>query len=292
MNDQTKAWDASFREELLKANDFRSFLRPFFTARSSRTAASFRKPKPMTFAAFSKKAGLSSRSYILDILEKRKPLGPTVTEKICRALGLNALWKKYFTLLVAVSKSEDPELEAKLSFIRKKIIKRGRIVRVPPQGKGGKLAGILIPNLPQIYAACGSEDNGASLAEISLRTRIPESKACEALSLLQSLDLIEERKERYYPRYAHLAFEKFGGEDYFRQDYQNTLGRTGKRFRESTPSENWLFFASTVCVRKDRMAEFSAQLRDLLHNFVSDSEDPDGNSISDLVLGFTDNTHD
>jgi uncharacterized protein (TIGR02147 family) len=294
MRKKTKPWDPAFQARLLEAQDFKAFLRLFFRSSTAEKDDSTRHPKPITYAEFSRRAGFSSRSYILDVLEGRKPLGSAVMEKIARGLGLTSLWREYFRLLLAHSKSSDSEtFQRNLDSIRKKLSKRSRISLIPPGKNQSKFSPLIRTELPRIYAACGSEIDGASLAEVLARTRGEVEITESVLQKLESLGLLEKKGDRYYPRYAHLAFERFESENFFREDYLANLEvakkrlDSGARLRRSS-----LFFSSTVCVKHSRMGEFSDRLRDLLHDFVSDVEASDGDCIADIVLGFSDNSED
>lgn len=288
MKDNSTTWDPQFKERLLEAPDFRAFLKTFFREKGKGDAVP-RRPRPLSYAEFGRRAGLTSRSYARDFIEGSKYPGSIAIGRLCDGLGLRGVWREYFETLIALSKKNSPGTKLVLDSLRERIRKANRVKKIPAGEASVHLAKSLPDGISAVFAACGSERDGASLESILSRTRYTPIKAERALIRLMELRLIETKDGRYFPTQIHLAAERLGGDAYFQNDFKEGLRLTRERLENQATSDDALFFSSTVCISAEKMKEFKHRLRELMYSFVGEVEEAEGDCVAELVLGFSNN---
>ncbi|MBI2068084.1 MAG: TIGR02147 family protein [Deltaproteobacteria bacterium] len=87
---------------LIGYTDYRQFLADFYLKR--------KKENPrFSHRVFSRKAGFTSPSYLLDLIRRKKNIADKSIDGICRALGLTTKERFYFENLVRFNQSKDME---------------------------------------------------------------------------------------------------------------------------------------------------------------------------------------
>lgn len=264
------AFEAHTLEAFASTKNYREFLEVAFKNASEKSSR-------FSYAAFARKAGFKSRSFPRDTLLGKKNLSYDSALKFCRALELSNDLKEYFLILVSEKNSESP----KLAKFRKRILSKADELKA-----GKRAGGFPFQVWLEIYAALGTNQDGASFQEIQLRTQLPEKRLEKALSEMAekgflTLDL---RKNRYIPVQSHLIFNGLGDDQQFKQWYLNTLQMARRRAEMRFKSEDWLFFNSVFSVNQNDMPALKRELREVILRFVDTAENPVGNRLGRIQV--------
>jgi hypothetical protein len=291
MEERNDPWDEAFRTALVAAKDYRAFLRLFFTGEESSFA--HRRPKPISYAEFSRRARLSSRSYIRDFIEGDRVPGPVASRRICVGLNLQGPWRDYFEHLVKISSNPNESSNRQtLERLKIKIVKSKKRPHFAKPVLAKRISKALSQEIAAVFAASGTVDQGATIAEICSRTKLSPVIVEKASIRLMELGLFTTRNGRNYPVQIHLAAEKLGNESTFLNDFRRGINLNLERAEHQKVSSNALFFRSSVCVNSELAKEHAGRLRDILYAFVNEIEDANGDCLADLVVGFSNNQFD
>lgn len=269
-------------QSLLGASSYREFLASAF--------ASLKKhERNFSFASFCRKAGLAARSYPQDVLQGRRPLTARSLPLFARGLGLNADLNKYFTLLVASENHEvDPyrrtaaEIKKARESLRVRIENRG--VRVEKDSPRGEI--YRFQNWPKIFAALGDPLLGASLEEISKRCALPRTDCEAALTPMVQAGIVRTEADRYLGVGSHIVYPNLVGTGHFKDFFVSSLNEVRASANRNFNAPEKLFLNSSFTVRKDKLPQFRQDLKEMLLRYIDDAEDPCGECMSSLVVGF------
>lgn len=284
----------AFTDLLLGAKSYRDFLSLFFDENPALLGFGILR-KPLSYAEFSRRAGFASRAFIRDILLGKKRVTLSNFDKIVRGLKLNAQQRDFFRALVAL---EEPDFrgppygrteDALLKQMAK--IRKSHHLKKINQEIASSEDILKSADVSVVFAASGTEQNGASFAEIIGRCGLTPNQVKNALQALLSSELISFRNDRYYPCSSHVAFERLGGDEFFRKDFLRTVASLKRRFETNPQNDICLFLASTFCVAKSQLPALKESLNQTLLQFISSAEDSAGDSIVELVVGLTPNSH-
>jgi uncharacterized protein (TIGR02147 family) len=245
----------------------------------------------LTVAELSRRAGFSSRSYPADVMNGHRRVTLSSLPGFIRGLNLKGDQRILFCLLVS---KEEPDVNVD-GLTPKQIDKRLMKVRYrlhnrfsnPTSSKPKAL--YQLQSCLEVYAALGTLKDGACLQEIRTRTRLSARDCEEALAHLEKFQVIrvDVALERYYPlENEHLIFETIKSNTPFQQHYLSMLSYFIKRASVDFDGNDRLFFSSTFSIRKERAPEFKRELRELVLRFIDNSEDPLGDSIAKMIVGF------
>ena len=286
--------DPVFVEALTEAPDYRTFLARFFKPAAGTTPEA---RKLLSYSDFSRRAGFKSRAYIRDIVGGQKRVLPANFERICQGLGLSNGLREYLRWLVA---REEPALrealratplqvEARLGDLRRRL-RRTIATERRVLTRDGSATRVLAVDVPAVFAASGAVEVGATLPEIAGRTRLSAVRITRSLRLLEEIGALTRAGDRYRPSTDHLTLEKLGALSSFHQDFERALATCRARMPRQMERPGSLFFTSTVCVKDRDLPRIKEELRAALLSIVGVAEDPNGDCVADLVIGFTSNT--
>lgn len=237
--------------------------------------------KPKSWAGLAKSAGFSSKSFLRDMLAGKKRLTARSLPKVIKAFKLEGDVQVLFEYLVKREEEDIRQASETESFIKKQLSKTRR--RILNQGQPQTHTKIYeIPMLIDVYAALGSTTNGVTVESVAKKTKFSITQIHNCLATLIDYELVRKTGVRYLPTENHLIFNKLGSEDAFKSFYEallhEALGATGDRFK----SEQDLFFASVLSVKKTQLPEIRHALRNTLLRFIDENEDEDGESLVHL----------
>lgn len=279
-----------FTEALLGAKSYRDFLAMFFEKDHGAFVEQITRPT-LSYAEFSRRAGFSSRSYIRDILLGKKRVNLSNFEKITVGLKLNSQQRDFFRALVAL---EEPGFRIRTTLAPEEILaKQISKIRKSHQLKRFSKDKLDVKSLLDsaevalVFASTGTELLGASHDEIVGRCRLGQTQVKNALQALIRSDLVSVRDGRFFPCSAHVAVERLGGDDFFRQDFLRTVASLKRKFESQPNQKTSLFLASTFCVRESQLPALKESLSQALLQFISAAEDSQGDTVVELVVGLT-----
>jgi len=268
---------------LIGAKDYHQFLDDAFSR--------LKKESPQfSYAAFARKAGMSSRSFPRDVALGQKSLTLSSAKAFSAALGLRGRLNTFFMLLV---ERDEPSLrgpKATVESINARLLEMRESLLNQDIRKNSQSARDIFKSIQwlKIYSASGKVGVGATLEEISQRTKISTDELQNYMNdLLQKQILSWDGKaKRYCPLHSYQIFEDLKGDDFFRHWYLQSLAEAKMKVDKDFASDKQLFFTSMFSVRSDKMTEFRKELRDILQRFSEDSEDAEGDSLAKMVVGF------
>jgi uncharacterized protein (TIGR02147 family) len=265
-----------------EAEDYRTFLSQVFEA-------STKSGKKFNFAAFSRKAGFSSRGFIKEVLDGRKRLTSLSFPKVLKALALPLSLRQFFTYLVIL---EEPELNHdkltqvqishRLSEIREKL--KAQLEQTENEGSAAQ-ALFKSYHILEVYSVLGNRQQGIDLSEVQRRTGL-ELEICQrVLRQLVEQKVITVKAGRYKSLNPLYIFEGFGANEGFKNLYLETLGLMKRKANTHFKSHDQLFYQSFFSVSRQHIPELKRRLREVVTEFVEASENDDGDCVSKLMVG-------
>jgi uncharacterized protein (TIGR02147 family) len=270
----------SLDDQLLAANDYRSFLREAF--------AVFKRENPkFSYALFSRKAGLLSKSYPRDVSLGRRRLTLASTASFSKALELSAESKAIFELLVAKEEKsvrppgwDEHQVQARLEKLK-----------IRSERKKQKSVHTEQKTFPEfrhwfeVYAALGTKELGASLEQIVSRTRSKKS-ICE--SVLQSMTAFgacihDPKTNRYKPLSLNPLFEGLGKNPLFQSWFLHCLDLTKTEATNRFSSDQALFLGSALSIQSHKLPLLKKKLQEVVFQFIEDSEVSEGDRVAHVV---------
>lgn len=268
---------------LLGAKNYHHFLDEMFSR--------LKKESPQfSYAAFARKAGMSSRSFPRDVALGQKGLTLSSAKAFSTALGLRGRLNTFFMLLVERDepslrgpKATEDSINARLGEMRESLLSQD--VRKTNQSAQEIFKSI---QWLKIYSASGKIGVGATLAEISHRTKMSSNELQDHMNDMLQKQILswDGRTKRYCPLHSYQIFEDLKADDFFRNWYLQSLAEAKAKVDKDFASDKQLFFTSMFSVRSEKMTEFRKELRDVLQRFSEDSEDAEGDSLAKMVVGF------
>jgi uncharacterized protein (TIGR02147 family) len=140
-----------------------------------------------------------------------------------------------------------------------------------------------ISSIPEVYAALGSVEKGASLADISRRVSFPTSEIQAALAHMQRVGLVTKKELRFYPVKAHFSFEGLNLSEVFTKHFVSSCERLAKTASTEMKSKEKLFHSSAFSVHERDLPRMKEELRSLILRFVDSSEQSEGDRVVNLV---------
>jgi hypothetical protein len=279
------SFDLNEQKLLLQTRSYREFLKE---------ALQLKKQKNPRFsqALFAKKAGFSSRSYPGDVIRGQKDVTYRSLPKVIFGLGLKGSLSKYFELLVEL---EHPDvrigarpnnlIEKELEKLRQKFANR---VQSPQLGIKSDFFNYFHRSL--VYAALGSRASGVTFGEVVRKTRLDSGVCLRELEALVKIGAAEARTVDgnlvYRPIQSHLVFTDMQGHQSFEKHMLSALKEAETRIDQGIRHETDLFFHSVLSFHSRDAQRLKLALREALTEFICNSEESEGDSLTHLVCAF------
>jgi predicted outer membrane protein len=254
--------------------------------------ASWNHPKSLTYQEFSLRAGLASKSFLKDVISRRKRLTPNSFQNVVLGLGLSQIWADYLEALIGLEEKAFQNRNFDESYFAKRIQTLKKRLKLRKASRAHQNVAtlenvFLEESFPEIYAALGTVETGSTLSLLSSRTQLPPSKIIPILSRMSEVGLVVQKGESFLPIVEALNVEELKTSEVFRKDYHRSLEKAKKRFPAQVNSEESLFLTQTFSVQSADLKKFKERLRNLIHDFVADGEAADGNTVAEVTLAFT-----
>lgn len=148
---------------------------------------------------------------------------------------------------------------------------------------------LLNSGVPLVFASLGDEENGASLEEIKMRCKLDSPSIEKAIQELVRLDAVTHRGGRYYPCAPHIAIDRLGGDEFFKIDFERSISILKKNFESNPRHEQSLYLSSTFSIHEKHLAKLKQTLNQVLTEFITQSEEANGDGLVNFVVGLTPN---
>lgn len=166
--------------------DYRRYLRDWFDARKAGN------PR-FSHRLFARKAGQSSPSLLLHVIERKRNLTPATTEAFAKAMDLAPAEAEFFSALVALDQAETFE-DRNRAFERVRATRRFREAR-RLEGEGVEYLSRWYYAAVRELASCAEFRPDPEWIAATLRPRITPAQARGALELLLSLGLLKQEED-------------------------------------------------------------------------------------------------
>jgi uncharacterized protein (TIGR02147 family) len=282
-------WDPAFEKKLLGAEDYRSFLRLFFDKSLARE-----KPRPLSYRDFANRAGFSSKAFMRDIIVGKKRLTVASFERVSSALQLSSAWRSYLRHLVAAEepkfrgpRESEREVRGKVESLRKELGVAKRTLR---HAKTSPVIEVFLKeNFPDVYASLGTQNEGATREEIAARSGLGLTRVTSILREMETAGLVDavSLPGRYLAVAPALEAVNLKDQAIFQQDFKRALERARRRLNHQCASDKSLFMTQTFSVSLEKLPALKAELAELIARFAEASENPTGDTVSELLISFT-----
>jgi uncharacterized protein (TIGR02147 family) len=271
---------------LVKAPHYRAFLQSYIDWKKS-------KKRNFGYASFAREAGFAARSYPRDVINGSRQLTASSIPRFVKAMKLTNEAVKYFQLLACQERPQLLDISSTKEDVAKQLCQsREKLIRQIENRNNAATKTtpkVFAQNYwPLIYASLGSEKQGASIEDISSRSRFSVDVCVSALNQMAKADVVRycPKSKRYFMQNSHLIFQDLKENESFQSFFISSLRRAENKAKQSFNSEDRLFFASAVSMKKNQLHKYRKKLRDLLNSFAEEAEDANGEDIATIVCGF------
>lgn len=274
------SWSSAEIERLIEAANSQEFLKEALNIREEQQ-------KPLSYAALSRAAGFVARSFPRDVIMGKKALSRKSAEALAAALKLPSDVREFFCAQVdfeAASRQKNANVHARAEKMLVNL--KNRLKRHSDSQLKKEEDEFSIQNFSRVYASLGNLKSGSTLAEICVRSGLPESQVLKSLLEMKARGLVKVEGKKYRAQENHLAFAKLGEGGFFHSLYLDRLKQAQKVAEKNFSSEEMLFLESTFSVKKERLAALKSELRRVLLNFIDESEAAEGTDVVTLTSSF------
>ena len=271
-------------EQLIKSENYRSFLKKYFEEMGQR--------RKINYSDLSRRCGFASRSYIKEVLDKRKSLTAHSVGKIKKGLKLSGLLGNFFELLVSI---EEPEanvggfsnevLRERIEKLRLRLKKNATVAEFLTS-KEVRNSIFLIRHVSEVYASLGSVEMGASLDEIRSRCGLSVSQIEPILLHFLRLGVIEISGSRYYVKNPDIDIYDLDENINFQKAYLQSLASLVERAEKGLKSPQELFLHTAFSVQEIRLPILKKKLQQTIEDFMNEEQDDLGEKVVKMNLGF------
>lgn len=265
--------DQDLIKGLVSCKTYRPFLHLYFTELKKST-------KSVSLGQLAMKSGLS-KSLIKGIIDGNRRITPKTIGPIRKALSLPPLLNEYFFYLVGQEVPEIMEVESPAKA-RGLVKKYAQLVLEEYSSSTDSDEFFKDISNPVIYASLGTYEEGATINEITTRSRLPLDVIKKSIKNLQEIGAIKEREGRLYANRQFLfrASSKKGGNFY--HYYLAGLEQQERMVKRSFEDNQKLFYSNVFSVSTEDIKSIREDLLELLNRYSRRSENPDGDQVISL----------
>ncbi len=269
--------DKTSKERLVNARNFRDFIKLVLIIRST-------DQKRFSYADLARKAGFSSRSFPREVVMGKKTLTLESLKKMSAGLDLSRDLIQYFTYLVELEIESCRGPGKTISSVEKSLMNlKSRIVQKESDLLNKKDSPFSSLFLPKVFAALGSEINGASTAEVKRRTSLSEETILTSLKSLEDIGLVIRKGIRFYPQVTHPSIQNLNSETLFKSYFKENLNHISNELDADYGKSHSLFFNSCFLISVKEVTRLKEELRELLLKYVDENESPNGDKVLSLT---------
>jgi uncharacterized protein (TIGR02147 family) len=271
-------------------NEFKDY-RQFLSSRVQKQESD--RGKKANFSLLTRKAGFTSRSYIKEVLEGKKNITQASLPKFIRAFDLKGSEARFFECLVALDNPEidiglknPQDVHREFERVNEKLKRRSLQPSESVQKNLSSPWAFKIRHVGEVYAALGTLEDGASLDEIQRRTELSPGKCQHVLNFLIENKAIVSKGNRFFVNNLALDIFGLGKDSHFRAQYLEAVSHLHKKGFENFDSREQFFFHSNFSVSRSQMPKLKEKLKELILEFIDESQADSGDKIAKLTLGF------
>jgi predicted transcriptional regulator len=237
-------------------------------------------------ALLSRKAGFASRSYLTEVLSGKKGLSRDSLTRLRLALKLTGTAAKLLDCLAAIDFPEiqirrigSADLHRQIKELREQLVSNA-----PEKGRNVAAPHLATPEVFQVYAALGSESDGASLSEVLSRTRLSESTAEWALKLLLQSGAVTEKKGRYFANISKADALRSKDAIALGDMVHKVCANIQKNRRQFVSDDKNLNTYSAFSMRRERIGDLKKSLEAALFAVLDEYQDDKGDCVEQVFV--------
>lgn len=223
-------------------------------------------------AKISRAAGFHSRSYITEVLSGKKGLSRDSAARLRGALKLPSAAGKLFECL-----ANDPK-NPKLNNLRLEL------ANYTPKAREVAQSNLREPEVFQVYAALGTETEGASLEEILRRTQLSELAAKSGLSALMASEAAVEKEGRFYALSSKADCLASADDQSVAEMVQKVCAGIQKNRQSIVADSRNLNIYSAFSVRLAKIPELKKSLEKAVMDVLDEYQDDSGDCIEQVFV--------
>ncbi|HXH32706.1 MAG TPA: TIGR02147 family protein [Bacteriovoracaceae bacterium] len=258
---------------LLESEDYRAFLKCFFGIKKVFNPV-------YSYGIFALHADVS-KSAPRDITEGLRSLTDKTLPKFLKAMELEGLMEEFFVQLVAAD--TDPA--------KKRIVQRLKDLYLETHfNKTYTDSNFQDFRSPFIYAASGEVGVGVKLQTLAKRTGLSVEQIKETLPLMEELRLgsYKEGEKTFTPSTSQVHITADKDKKHFIDFYLYCMGLQKENLESKFHSETALFYNEVFSVKASELPALKGELKKVLKSFMLKAENPNGDRVAVLNLGFFD----
>ena len=220
-----------------------------------------------------RKCGLGSKGHLHDLTSGRRNVSHKAFLSLCQGLKIKTTYRKLFQLLCENPIGLDPiALES---------------ARLRIRSEPTKLLSSKVPTVSgwdYVYSSLGTTKDGATLTEIERRTCFNSAKCLKILAHLIELGVVKHHENHYFARASRNVYESLSIEakDYLASSFQEIKNKIPEFYEKTELS---LYRGFVFAIQDSKFPQLRERLKELLSEFVEESEFPNGNELVKLVVG-------
>lgn len=263
--------------QLSEASNYKEFLSIFIKAKSNES-------RRYTYADLARSSGFSSRSFIREVIIGKKTLTPSSLQKIVRGLNLSKELTQLFIYLVELEIEECRAAQTSLEAIKGKLRNlRSRLSQKERTVLKNADSPFSIQGLPQVFAALGTPEQGATINQIMKRTEFDMEKIHVLLENLQLQGLVTKQGMKYFSQFSHPSLQHLGEKSHFLKFIEGNLKQALEHLEHDYSLPHCLLFSSCLTIKLKDQERLKEELRSLLLKYVDESDVPDGEKVITLT---------
>lgn len=262
---------------LLNENNPRAFLKKSL-------AFQFAGKRPLTTADISRRAGFSSRSFISEYLSGKKKLSKESVRALSGAFKLPKEYKQFFQYLIALDQPDlklffKPITLKELESCKRKIQQLATL----DESAVGINAVIAKKNCFLVFAALGTEDEGASLDEILLKLKLSEAEVRSAIKFLEDAGLTHFANNRFFPKSTAFDLLNFTSPELslLVKDLASEIKSEAETIVNN--KQNLLVY-SAFTISRSNLTKFRERLREAAYEIMDEFQDDSGDSVHQVFI--------
>lgn len=276
---RSRAWN---RQEAADAADCRQFLS--VVLRNGEDV-----PRRGRISDLARKSGLS-RSFLTEVLQKKKRLTVRSVAGIANGLGLNANERKFFELLVAVESEEvrlvhgaltQSELKLQLEKLRSRILQKSK----PNRFKDKLKKNLLSLDFFMVYAALGTLEGGSTVESIVKKTKLSRPVIERILNSMVTEEWAKQVDGRYFAAERVVDLDGLGENNGFLQAFSQAAAELSRRAPEYAADSGSFVFFTAIPTSQSRVQLMKQRLQSAILEVLDEFQEDDGSVIKKVTFG-------
>ncbi len=269
---------------LLETQSYREFMRVLIQNESKKRNKNFNQ------SGFARKAGISSRSFLSEVLNGKKHLTNFSLPRVVKAFGISGHLARYFELMVSL---EEPKVNylrlskeqthVKLETLKEKI--RSRVLSYDVQSKAINVYSNY--EVLRVYCSLGEKRSGREISEISKISKVSKDVCELVVEKLCKMGVANKVGSRFENTERHLMFSDLGSSESFKEIWLNTHREVSEKALKSFDDPSSYFFASVYSTSVRRFPELKKKLHEVMLDFCSSEQDDNGENLIAISLGMS-----